>query len=466
MKKEKKTKKEFTLEDDPLGIPALVNSEDPLLSVFPVDSASGKTCVTHKIIENLGIPWVVLFSTDAFYRRLNPEEQQRAHDNNYNFDHPNAFNLKLLIETLSELIKGKKVKIPIYDFTKHRPSEECEYLYGADVIFVEGILALYDQELVNMMDIKLFVDTDDDIRLLRRVERDLRERGRELTGILNQYHRFVKPSFEEFIRPSMKRADVIIPRGVENKAAIDLIVKMVSRKLDASGVMMRYQLVQQISENPNYEPKNLIRLENTQTIRAMCTIVRDRQTNRNEFIFYSNRLTRLIMERCLQELKYVDKTVETSLDGAIYSGKVVLDQVCGVSIIRAGSTMVESLLQIVKDVKLGEILIQTNPDTQEPELHQCRLPTDIADYMVILMDATIATGAAALMAIQVLLEHGVPETRIIFASVIAAMQGVRSISYVHPHVKIVVAQVDSTINEHFHIIPGIGNYADRFFGTD
>jgi uridine kinase len=429
-------------------------------------SASGKTSVAHHIIQHLGLPWVVLLSMDSFYKQLTPKEIELAHQNDYNFDHPNAFDFVSLVKTLKDLRMGKRVTVPIYDFTQHRRLSQCESMYGADVVILDGIFALYDSQLVQMMDIKLFVDTDDDIRLARRILRDTKERGRSLMGILKQYHQFVKPAFDDFIRPSMRKADVIIPRGTDNKVAMDLIIKLVTRKLEACNVLTRYQLAQPRTEISDYELTNLIQLKKTPTICALCTLIRNRETNRDDFIFYSQRLTRLLMERCLQELTYVDTCVETAVDGAaIYYGKSMIDRVCGISILRAGSVMLDSLLHVFKDSKIGKILIQTNPETDEPELHYCKVPIDIADYRVILMDATIATGAAALMAIRILLDHWVPEDHIILVTVIATLQGIRSISYVYPQVKIIVADLDPIVNQRFQILPGVGNYSDRFFGT-
>uniref|UniRef100_A0A3B4UUA7 Uridine-cytidine kinase n=1 Tax=Seriola dumerili TaxID=41447 RepID=A0A3B4UUA7_SERDU len=195
-------------------------------------SASGKTTVARKIIEALDVPWVVLLSMDSFYKVLTPEEQILAASNDYNFDHPDAFDFDLLKHILRKLKKGKSVKIPVYDFTTHGRHKEWKTVYGASVIIFEGIMAFADKELLQLLDMKLFVDTDSDIRLVRRLRRDISERGREIEGVIKQYNKFVKPAFEQYIEPTMRLADIVVPRGGGNMVAIDLIVQHVHSQLE------------------------------------------------------------------------------------------------------------------------------------------------------------------------------------------------------------------------------------------
>lgn len=194
-------------------------------------TASGKTSVCQKIYELLDNQRVASISTDSFYRALTTEERSRVQD--YNFDHPDAFDWDLIISTLKYLSQGKCVKIPQYDFTTHSRTQETIQIYGSvlDVILVEGILLFHNEEVRKMLDMKLFVDTDADIRLARRVRRDLAERGRQLDNVLIQYERFVKPAFDQFILPTKKFADIVIPRGATNTVAIDLIVQHTKLKL-------------------------------------------------------------------------------------------------------------------------------------------------------------------------------------------------------------------------------------------
>lgn len=193
-------------------------------------TASGKTSVCEDIVRKLENQRVVIISQDSFYGNLDETQLKEVH--RYNFDHPNAFDWPLLEKILKEIKSGKRVEIPQYSFIHHQRLKESSPLYGADVILFEGILAFYTQELRDTMDLKLFVDTDADTRLARRVMRDITDRGRTLEGVLHQYETFVKPSFEDYILPTKKHADVIIPRGTDNQVAIKLIVQHIRTKLD------------------------------------------------------------------------------------------------------------------------------------------------------------------------------------------------------------------------------------------
>ncbi|KAM7410602.1 hypothetical protein PAMA_001843 [Pampus argenteus] len=168
---------------------------------------------------------VAILSQDSFYRVLTPEQKAKALKGQFNFDHPDAFDNDLIIATLWDIKEGKTVQIPVYDFVTHSRKEETVTVYPADVVLFEGILMFYAQDIRDLFQMKLFVDTDADTRLSRRVLRDISERGRDLESILAQYITFVKPAFEEFCLPTKKYADVIIPRGANNLVAINLIVQ-------------------------------------------------------------------------------------------------------------------------------------------------------------------------------------------------------------------------------------------------
>ncbi|XP_045144474.1 uridine-cytidine kinase 1 isoform X2 [Echinops telfairi] len=208
--------------------------------------------VCEKIMELLGQNEVdhrqrklVILSQDRFYKVLTAEQKAKALKGQYNFDHPDAFDNDLMHQTLKSIVEGKTVEVPTYDFVTHSRLLETTVVYPADVVLFEGILVFYSQEIRDMFHLRLFVDTDSDVRLSRRVLRDV-QRGRDLEQILTQYTTFVKPAFEEFCLPSLdslvsrglgpsqepplalqtkKYADVIIPRGVDNMVAINLIVQ-------------------------------------------------------------------------------------------------------------------------------------------------------------------------------------------------------------------------------------------------
>ncbi|XP_072557898.1 uridine-cytidine kinase-like 1 isoform X1 [Paramormyrops kingsleyae] len=428
-------------------------------------SASGKTTVARKIIEALDVPWVVLLSMDSFYKVLTKEQQALAASNDYNFDHPDAFDFDLLVATLRKLKQGKSVKIPVYDFTMHGRQKEWKTVYGASVIIFEGIMSFADKELLKLLDMKIFVDTDSDIRLVRRLRRDITERGRDIDGVIKQYNKFVKPAFEQYIEPTMRLADIVVPRGGGNMVAIDLIVQHVHSQLEER--KLRWDMAALASAHQAQPlPETLSVLESTPQVRGMHTIIRNKDTTRDEFIFYSKRLMRMLIEHALSFLPSQPHVVKTP-QGHDYEGKTFHGKrITGVSILRAGETMEPALRAVCKDVRIGKILIQTNQDTGEPELHYLRLPKDISEDHVILMDCTVSTGAAAMMAVRVLLDHDVQEDKIQLVSLLMAEMGVHSVAYAFPSVKIITTAVDKKVNDLFHIIPGIGNFGDRYFGTD
>ncbi|XP_019738282.1 uridine-cytidine kinase-like 1 [Hippocampus comes] len=427
-------------------------------------SASGKTTVANKIIEALDVPWVVLLSMDSFYKVLTKEEQELAANNEYNFDHPDAFDFELLVNVLRKLKKGKSIKVPVYDFTSHSRRKEWKTVYGANVVIFEGILAFANKELLKLLDMKVFVDTDSDIRLTRRLKRDVSQRGRDIGGIIKQYNKFVKPAFEQYIEPTVQLADIVVPRGGDNFVALDLIVQHVHSQLEKREITVRSALASAHQGQPL--PDTLSVLKSSPQVRGMHTIIRNKETNRDEFVFYSKRLMRLLIEHALSFLPLQPASVETP-QGSVYHGRRLSGKrITGVSILRAGETMEQALMAVCKDIRLGKILIQTNHNTGEPELHYLRLPKDISEDFVILMDSTVSTGAAALMAIRVLLDHDVAEDKIFLLSLLMAEMGIHSVAYAFPKVRIITTAVDKEVNHEFHIIPGIGNFGDRYFGTD
>jgi len=209
-----------------------IEGKTPFLIGVAGGTASGKSTVCKKIMEKLGqvemdqtLRQVVCISQDSFYRKLTQAEIAKAEKGQFNFDHPDAFDEQLMKNTLECILAGKKCEVPVYDYRNHTIRDDKRMtIYPADVVLFEGILVFYFPEIRNLFHMKLFVDTDSDTRLARRVPRDILERGRDLDQVLNQYMNFVKPAFEEFCSPTKKFADVIIPRGADNIVAIDLIV--------------------------------------------------------------------------------------------------------------------------------------------------------------------------------------------------------------------------------------------------
>lgn len=192
-------------------------------------TGSGKTTVTQRILEALDPGSVAVLRHDFYYRDVGSFGGTPAR--RINFDHPDALETSLLVKHLSALKRGKSVCLPRYDFRTYRRLRSTTLLEAKSVIIVEGILIFVDKVLRDLMDIKLFVDTDADERLLRRLRRDLLERGRTLESVMEQYISTVKPMHLEFVEPSKRWADVIIPEGGQNSVAIDMVVSKIRERL-------------------------------------------------------------------------------------------------------------------------------------------------------------------------------------------------------------------------------------------
>lgn len=194
----------------------------PLIIGITGGTGSGKSTVAKKILDVVGNKNVAVLEQDCYYKdqsALIMEDRIKT-----NYDHPLAFDTDLLVEHLKQLQAGNCIEKPQYDFTIHNRRKETVKVECRKVIMVEGILVLESKELRDLMDIKLFVDTDADVRIIRRIVRDMNERGRTLEAVIKQYLELVKPAHENFIEPTKKFADIIIPEGGNNEVAIDIVV--------------------------------------------------------------------------------------------------------------------------------------------------------------------------------------------------------------------------------------------------
>lgn len=185
-------------------------------------TGSGKTTVTNKILERLDRDRVVVIQHDSYYRDISYHGGKSPSE--INFDHPDSLETDLLIRDLEKLRLGQAIDQPIYNFTTHTRLGSTCHVEPREIIMIDGILIFVDKRLRDLMDVKIFVDTDADERLIRRIRRDILERGRSMESVLNQYTKSVKPMHLEFVEPSKVWADVIIPRGAENTVAIDMVV--------------------------------------------------------------------------------------------------------------------------------------------------------------------------------------------------------------------------------------------------
>ena len=192
-------------------------------------TGSGKTTITRKLIQRFGGDVSVIYHDNYYKAHHDMSYEQRC---KLNYDHPEAFDTYMLIDALRELKRGNSVTCPVYDYTIHDRSDRTITIKPAKVIIVEGILIFQNKELCRQMDIKIFVDTDADVRILRRITRDVRDRGRSLESVVNQYLTTVKPMHEMFVEPSKRNADIIIPEGGHNIVALDMIVERVKAHID------------------------------------------------------------------------------------------------------------------------------------------------------------------------------------------------------------------------------------------
>lgn len=196
--------------------------DPPVVIGLAGGSGSGKTTVLEHIIDVFGSDHIAVLDHDAYYRDLShwPREERAT----FNFDHPNALETDLMRRHLDRLLDGHPIEKPIYDFTNHTRREETKTVAPRPVVLLEGLLVLAESALVEKMDIKIYVDADDDIRLLRRIRRDIQERERSIESVLRQYEETVRPMHLEFVEPSKREADIIIPRGGHNHVAIDMVM--------------------------------------------------------------------------------------------------------------------------------------------------------------------------------------------------------------------------------------------------
>nr|CAD2203231.1 unnamed protein product [Meloidogyne enterolobii] len=427
-------------------------------------SASGKTTVAQKIIERLEMPWVTVLAMDSFYNVLNEEQHHLADKQEYNFDHPNAFDFDLLYETLLRLRDGKSVEVPVYDFTTHKRSKNPKLMYGADILIFEGILSFHTPEIVDLMDMKVFVDTDSDTRLARRLQRDISERGRDVAGVLDQYIKFVKPAFDSFIAPSMKHSDIIVPRGGENLVAIDLIVRHIKNQLTERGYYgcqhTRNGSSPSLPESPSSIeppvklPSSLYIIRNCSGAKKFQAFLRSWKDNgktniMEEVMKHAELILPELIEQALslcgsqhEIVQMQNSDNDKNINGQKYNGKV-----CGVTIMVTGDSLEKSLRSLTG--KFGTLLIQTNEQTQDPELYYLRLPKKLNQYKIILIDTTVLTGAAAIMAIRILLDHDVREEDILFVSLLMTEASVHSLAYAFPKVKLLTTAVHHTLNKQF-----------------
>ncbi|WEV40217.1 uridine kinase [Lactobacillus sp. ESL0681] len=205
--------------------------EKPVVIGITGGSGSGKTTIAHKIVEQMAEnEHVLIMAQDSYYKdntNISMAERMKI-----NYDHPDAFDIPLLKKQINDLLNYQAIEMPIYNFKDHTRSKETIHIEPADIIILEGILVLASADIRDLMDIKVYVDTDDDIRFIRRLERDIKERGRSIDSVIEQYLQTVKPMYHQFIEPTKRYANIIIPEGGENDVAIDMLTTKVHAVLN------------------------------------------------------------------------------------------------------------------------------------------------------------------------------------------------------------------------------------------
>ena len=201
----------------------------PILIVIAGGSASGKTTVVEKIVANLNSNEVTVIKHDDYYKDLThlPIDERKK----VNFDHPNSLDNDLYFKQLQDLLNGKTINKPTYDFVVHNRSAKTELVKPTKIIVTEGILVLEDERIRDLANIKIFVESDDDIRFIRRLVRDTKERGRSIESVINQYLTTVKPMYYSFVKPTKRYADIIIPNDNTHDVAVNCIVRMIKDML-------------------------------------------------------------------------------------------------------------------------------------------------------------------------------------------------------------------------------------------
>ena len=192
-------------------------------------TGSGKTTITKKLMQHFGGDVSVIYHDNYYKAHHNMSYEERSR---LNYDHPDSFDTDLLIQAVKDLKAGRSVTCPVYDYTIHDRSDKVIVVRPAKVIIVEGILIFQSRELCQQMDIKIYVDTDADVRILRRIVRDVRDRGRSLDSVVNQYISTVKPIHEQFVEPSKRNADIIIPEGGHNQVAMEMVMERVRAHIE------------------------------------------------------------------------------------------------------------------------------------------------------------------------------------------------------------------------------------------
>ncbi|ODV89342.1 hypothetical protein CANCADRAFT_138604 [Tortispora caseinolytica NRRL Y-17796] len=429
---------------------------EPLFIGVAGGSGSGKSSVVSTVINKLNVPWTVVISTDSYYKQLTDDQRERAFRSEYDFDAPEALEWDLLYDHMMQLKQGKRIYVPQYAFDTHTRTDKTVSVYAPYVVIIEGIYALYDERIRRLFDTKVFVDADMDVCLARRTLRDMAHRGRDLDGIIAQWFRFVKPNYIEKVAPTSKYADILVTRGSNNYVAIDMLIALIRQALKQKAAQQKEQLESLSTDKTVFNRDNLLIVPQTPQFEGLSTIIMDRTTSMEDFIFYFERIATILIEHALDSLDVAEQSVTTAT-GMEYKGLRFTKSITGVAILRAGGTFDIAFRRTVPEMSFGRLLILSDTATGEPALRYEKLPKCITNDTVILTDPQVGSAAAALMAIQVMLDHGVSEKNIIFITFLASRLGIMRILKAFPKIRLIVGKPTDEM---------VPRFIDaRYFGT-
>lgn len=352
---------------------------------------------------------------------------------------------------------SKRTDIPVYSFEIHQRLDTTVSIYSPHVIVLEGILTLNDPRILEMLDLKVYMEADADLCLSRRIVRDVRERGRTIEGTIKQWFSSVKPAFTKYVEPQREVADLIVPRGMMNTMAIRMIASETRQILKDKSSRHMAEL-ERLGQGAEDQPlsENVMLLEEKPQIRAIMTLLRNPSTTSTEFMFYTDRLTALLVEKALDCHNFVAQKINTPAK-QMYSGLKSAGKVSAIIVLRGGGCMESGLRRSIPDCLTGRLLIQSNLRTGEPELHYLTLFPNISEHeTVLLLDPQMSSGGAALMAVKVLVDHGVAEKRIVFVTMMTGKKGVNRLTSVFPDIKVVVGEIVDDYEKRW--------IEDRYFG--
>uniref|UniRef100_A0A0N4ZAK7 uridine/cytidine kinase n=1 Tax=Parastrongyloides trichosuri TaxID=131310 RepID=A0A0N4ZAK7_PARTI len=415
-------------------------------------SSSGKTTVATNIVASMGLPWVNIITMDSFYKILTPEQRELAAKDDYNFDVPDALEMDLVLETLQKLKVGNSAIIPQYCFTTHSRIENASKIhYGSDVIIFEGILAFYDKRIRDMMDVKVFVDADADVRLARRLKRDTELRGRTPQSVLNQYTKFVKPAYEKYCEEFKSYADIIANNNTNDISACRVAVDFIVRKCEAILKDKGY-VFDKREDSPAYNiylpdevlsstlPRNLVTTEKPYNMNGVYKQIKESIHSKADFIKISEKIMRQIGNDSINKYKDDNKP-----------NTVISYTVC--------HRIIENSINYdINNIQQGDMLVKIQPLSNIPELFSVNLPRNVHIGKCFLMDPIISSGSV-LMAIRVLLDHHVKENDIYICGILMSDKAAKLIAYAYPNITMIVMDLEkkSKIDA---LKPGIYQYFD------